>query len=830
MSRFWRKRNEDASFSDRDVSFLQWAAGQDLFSHSIDFQSRIQHFLCEVQKRSLADQILLVSLEKDRQIPKFLSSTPAGEKPLIQTRLLRTVLEFLASENKTLLWEDLWEVDSIRNQLKRCPFETIIVSPITINDDRTDAIIIINYSLVGVASRVIDFIAFISSALSLTLQNARLYKDLQRKNEELRNWTIHVEDRLEAGTKKLLEKELQYHVLFEGGHDGIIVHDLDGKIFESNRAACILLGYSKQELLHSQWKNFASNDGYKEQMTYFQRVSNKEDIHVFETTLKRKNGSGFTAELSSRRVRFMDQDVVQTFIRDISMRKALEESLRESKEKYRILVESSLVGVFIIQKGMIQFANRYFEAMTGYDQFDLLEANFFDLVAPQDRNTVSARESLREMGEEQPDHYETRLTRKNGDTFWAELRVGRIIIDSKPAILGNIVDVTQRKQLENQLMETKKMESIGTLAGGIAHDFNNLLGGILGYASLLLSDMPEDHDHFEDIKAIADTTKRAADLTNRLLAFARGGKYQVNPIDLNRLMKNIVSLLPKETGHHVKIDSKSQKELWPVLGDSKQIHQALQNICTNSIEAMPDGGHLVIETSNIPIDSTLEHPHLRNHPGDYVHISISDTGVGMDEKIKSRVFEPFFTTKPTGEGTGFGLAMVYGVIKNHDGVIWIDSAVDEGTRIDIYLPRFIERKSTVSAKKKTKVSGVFKILLVDDEEVIRQVARRMLEKGGFEVLLAKNGKQALEIYESQKGKIDLILLDLIMPRMGGRETFRRLQEMKVSVPVVFTSGYRPQDRLELSHLGGASFIQKPFQTDVLIQTVWDVLQTTGQPQ
>jgi two-component system cell cycle sensor histidine kinase/response regulator CckA len=542
-----------------------------------------------------------------------------------------------------------------------------------------------------------------------------------------------------------------------------------------------------------------------------------------ETILKKKDGTTFQAELSSRKVWFRGNEAIQSFIRDVSVRKVLEESLRESKEKYRLLVESSLVGVFIIRQGLIQFVNSKFAEFLGCTKEDLIEKDFFEFIAPEDRGMVKNRENQREKGMDVPDHYEVRFIRSENEKRYGEIRSCRIEIGGEAAVLGNIVDITQRKKLEMQLFESHKMESIGTLAGGIAHDFNNLLGGILGYASLLLSDMPENHIYYNDIHTIAETAKRAADLTNRLLAFARGGKYHVRSIDLNQIVEDVIAILSRSINKSISIETYIGKNLWWVKGDSQQIHQAVMNVCLNAADAMSGGGKLKIRTANVILDENFSKTQLGVQPGDYIRITISDTGVGMDEKTKNRIFEPFFTTKPAGEGTGLGLAMVYGIVKNHEGAILVDSEIGRGTKVSILLPRFQEVKEETEISPVPQSSPENKILLVDDEEVIRQVGKRMLEKGGYGVLLASNGKEALNIYQKRQKDIDLVILDLIMPEMGGKETFKRLREMDNNLKVIFTSGYGPYNQHDLKQFGNAIFIQKPFQTEVLLQSIRKML-------
>jgi two-component system cell cycle sensor histidine kinase/response regulator CckA len=823
LTKFWRKRKDDAISLSGSVAFVEWAVGKDFFSNAINPWDRTYKLLIEIQKRSLAEQVVLFTCDIRKESCRILKTLPAGEKLIIDLQLQKHLMRKIVSQGKIIFWEDLWDDEKIRDHLQKTRIHTILASPIHLTTTHVDILVLLNYSALGEGSRIPEFVTFVSSVLALSLQNARLYNELKKKNSELKDWSLNVEKRIEEGSKKLLEKELQYYYLFEGANDGILVHDASGRILEANQVSCTLFGYDKHKLLSGRWDRFSHSNSLPTQINYFNKVLKKEKVNPLVTILHKEDGSTFHAELSSRRVRFGGKEAIQTFVRNISLRITLEESLRESKEKYRILVESSLVGVFSMRSGTIQFVNNKFEHITGYSKNEIFTKSFFDLIAPEDRQMFQNRETMREKGENVPTHYEVRLMTKSGETSWIEVRSCRVVLDGKPTILGNIIDVTQRKKLAVQLLEARKMESIVTLTRGIAHDFNNLLGGILGYATLLLSDITEDHPHFEDITVIADTAKRAADLTNRLLAFARGGKYQVTSINLNRIINEVIAELSDTLSQSIRVITRLDETIWDVKGDYQQIKQALFNICLNSVEAMDDGGELRITTSKIKLENTLAKIQLEVEPGDFVQIQIFDSGKGMDDRTKSRVFEPFFTTKTTSEGTGLGLSMVYGVVKNHEGAILVNSELKKGTTTTVYFPKFIASEDIESPRKTARKSHGNRILLVDDEKVIREVGKRMLEKGGYKVLVAHNGNEAIDLYRQNEDEIDLVILDLIMPEMGGKETCRQLKEMDEDVVVCFTSGYGINDRLEFAELDERYFIQKPFQTDVLIKTVRDII-------
>ncbi len=824
MIRFRRKKQQTAPEFTRGTALFEWASEKDYLIWTIHPWERTQKLLQEIQKRTLADQVLLVSWTRGHKTCRILTLSPPDAKPVIAGSLLVYILRKAVDEKRILLWDDLMHDDVIRMKLKRTQFENVLVSPVLSDHDHADGLVIVNHSFIGGHSLVSDFIPFVSSVLGLALQNTRLYSRLRKTTRELKEWTSTVEQRIKEGTKQILEKEFQYHTLFEGASDGIVVHLDSGQFIEVNGAACQLLDYTKSDLLEQTWQDIAASESLSDLRQLFSNVMQKVKRQPLRATLRKRNGALIHAECTSRRIWFRGAEVVQTSLRDMTLQMALEESLRESKEKYQALVESALSGVFIASDGIIHFVNGQFETITGYSKQELLGQDLYSLLTSEDRGRVKRFETLRQNDDQAPEHYEARLVRKDGERCWCEIRCRRVVLGGKPVIVGNLIDITQRKEKELDLLESRKMDSIATLAGGVAHDFNNLLGGILGYASLLLIDMEPSHPFYSDIHAIAETTKRAADLTNRLLAFARGGKYSESSIQINHMLHDLIPMLSRTLPSDVLLGTNLGDSLWSICGDTKQVYQAILNICTNAIEAMPDGGDLTIETANETLDSHQVLTMTDLKPGEYVRITISDTGIGMNSETQSRLFEPFFSTKQTGQGVGLGLAVVYGVVKNHNGTVRVESALGEGTRVSVYLPRFVEKKAKRPSKPpRETVDRHGFVMLVDDEEVIRQVGRRMLEKGGLSVLLAANGKEAIDLYMKNKDQVDLVILDLIMPEMGGKETYRRLMEIDTTTKVLFASGYGPHDRPDLVRVESQHFIQKPFQTETLIQTVRDLL-------
>ncbi len=376
-----------------------------------------------------------------------------------------------------------------------------------------------------------------------------------------------------------------------------------------------------------------------------------------------------------------------------------------------------------------------------------------------------------------------------------------------------IADVTDQRRLELQLQQAQKMEAIGTLAGGIAHDFNNLLMGIQGNTSLLLLDLEPDSPTYEEVQSIERCVESGAKLTKQLLGFARGGKYMVKATSLNEMVERI-SRMFERTKKEIRIIENFQENIWTVEVDQGQIEQVLMNLFLNAWQAMPGGGDVYIETENVSLKKSFTKTYDAK-PGRYVRISVNDTGVGMEKEIQQRIFEPFFTTKEMGEGTGMGLASAFGIIKNHDGIINFTSSKGKGTTFNIFLPvttgKKVETKLEEKALTPAIVKGSGTILLVDDETVIIEVNGKMLNELGYEVITAHNGTTAIDIFKKQHTKIDLVILDIIMPDINGGEVYDRLKEIDPNVKVLLSSGYSVNGQaVPILERGCDGFIQKPF--------------------
>jgi CheY-like chemotaxis protein len=366
------------------------------------------------------------------------------------------------------------------------------------------------------------------------------------------------------------------------------------------------------------------------------------------------------------------------------------------------------------------------------------------------------------------------------------------------------------------------MEAVGTLAGGIAHDFNNLLMGIQGNTSLMLLDTDSSHPHYKMLKSMEEQVKSGADLTWQLLSFARGGKYEVKPTDLNTIVKKSSGMFgraKKEVG----IFQNLQPDLWTVEVDRGQIEQVLLNLYVNAWQAMPGGGSLFLETKNVTLDENYVRP-INGKAGNYAKISVTDTGVGMDEKTRKRIFEPFFTTKEMGRGTGLGLATAYGIVTGHGGFITVYSQKGHGATFDIYLPASEKKVEKEKKPLEELLRGNEAILLVDDEDVVINVSRMLLEALGYKVFMARSGQDAIELYKAKREEVDLVIMDMIMPGMSGENAIDLLKTMNPEVKVILSSGYSLDGQAtRIMERGCQGFIQKPFSAREISQKIREAL-------
>ena len=523
----------------------------------------------------------------------------------------------------------------------------------------------------------------------------------------------------------------------------------------------------------------------------------------------------FNSEILRRSVRYALEQ------RKLAIRDArAQEALRQSELRYRTLFESAPVAVFIQNMdGVVSEANQTTLEMTGYSRNEINGIGIQDTY----QDTADWKRLLKSVAETGfVRGFEIRLKHKNGTCYEARLNVTKLALGENELLFTIAEDMTDHNRLEARLFQSQRMESIGTLAGGIAHNFNNVLMGIQGRTSLMMMGKGSSHPDFQHLKGIEEHVQSAAELTKDLLGFARGGKYEVRPTNLNKLIEQENRMFG-QTKREITIQNKCEHHLWTVEVDQGQMRQVLLNIYVNAWQAMPGGGTLFVETENVTLGADDVNP-FSAEPGRYVKLSITDTGVGMDKATRERVFDPFFTTKETGSGTGLGLASAYGIIKNHGGFISVCSEPGSGTKFDIFLPASEQAVAEQKEFAGEAIKGCETVLFVDDEEMVTDVTQDLLEDLGYKVLIGTTGQEAVEIYNQNRDLIDLVILDMIMPGMSGGETYDRLKAIDPGVKVLLSSGYSVEGQAsEILARGCNGFIQKPFSVKEISRNIRAIL-------
>lgn len=635
-----------------------------------------------------------------------------------------------------------------------------------------------------------------------------LESELKQSAENLRHQTKH------------LESLIYYSSL------AIVTLDEAHNVISCNREFEELFRFEESEITGKNLDEVVVGHQYlMEAKSFTKETLDGKAIHG-SGTRQRKDGSTVDVEFFGVPV-VIDGSIVGAYgiYQDVSERKRVEVALRESEERFRILVEESPFGVSIIGKdGHYTYLNPTFRAIFGYDLKDIPTGKqWFSKAYPDqeyrkkvistwvdDLNGTEPGNSRPKTftvtckdGSEKNIHFRP-VTMKTGDQF--------VIYE----------DVTELKQLEEQLHLAQRMKALGTLAGGIAHNFNNLLTGIMGSASLMLLNTDPTHPHYERLKSIEKLVDSGSKLTRQLLGFARKGQYEVKTLNINQVVRETSDTFDA-TRKDIRVHRNLAEKLLGVHADQGQIEQILWNLYVNAADAMVGGGDLFIEAH------TLTHAEMKSKPykvkpGTYVLIKVRDTGSGMDKKTMERIFEPFFTTKGLARGTGLGLASVYGMVKAHGGYIDVDSWKGKGTTFSIYLPasqQEVPERQTTSGRLER---GQETLLLVDDEAMVLKVSQELLEMLGYTVIPARGGREALELYRAQRDEIDMVIIDLIMPDMGGGETYDQLRELNPHVKVLLSSGYSINGQAsEILKRGCDGFIQKPFEARELSQMIRDIL-------
>ncbi|WP_026841031.1 hybrid sensor histidine kinase/response regulator [Citrifermentans bremense] len=629
-----------------------------------------------------------------------------------------------------------------------------------------------------------------------------------------------------------LEELERFKALLDHSNEAIFLIEVStGRIVDLNDSASRQTGWSRDELLQQSLFDLSELRQSSAAEALIRSPEETGSVRMLAVTeLHRKDGGRFPSEITLNRMQFRDNSYVLAVARDITQRKAMEEALRESEEFLKNIVDHIPALVFAKEVQGLRFVtiNKACQEVfglsraevlgrTNYDLFPKEQADFF---TEMDRETL-AKGELVEVPEET-------ISTGKGDRI---LRVKKIPLfdnqGNERFLLGIAEDITERKQLEEKLLQSQKMEAIGQLAGGVAHDFNNILMVILGYGSILLNEGALPARQKGQVEQIMNAADKAAKLTSDLLAFSRKQVIKPATMNLNDIILHVEKFLSRIIGEDVQLRARLTPRELQVDVDRGQIEQVLINLATNARDAMPKGGLLTIETSSLQIDEAFVQANGIGAPGPYAVISISDTGVGMDEQTRRRIFEPFFTTKEVGKGTGLGLSIVYGIIQQHSGFVNVYSEPQLGTTFRIYLPfsaKSAERALEPQAPDTTP-GGTETILVVEDEPDLRLLLQNILSGAGYRVLLAENGQVAVEQYAAgARGEIALVLMDMIMPGMSGKEACHAIRAIEPAAKVLYTSGYtmdiiKSRDLLE----EGTELLMKPVRPLELLKKVREML-------
>jgi PAS domain S-box-containing protein len=632
----------------------------------------------------------------------------------------------------------------------------------------------------------------------------------------------------------LRESQIFNETILDTSPDIIYVYDIvEGKNIYSNSGVEKILGFSPQEIQEMGGQliqTLMHPDDFpiyvNKTIPRYQLVQNNEFIE-HEYRMKHKQGEWrWLHSKESVFLRLEDGTPKQIFgiIQNITEQKQAAEELKAARDFSENLVETAnTIIVTLDTNAEIASFNECAERLTGYTKEEVIGKNWFDIFIPlRDKENIPRvfSDVLTSMPE--VSQHENPIVIKNGDERiinWSN----SVLHDASGNVYGILsigIDITdrvladeEREKLEAQLQQSQKMESIGRLAGGIAHDFNNILAGMLGNAELLDMEMTESAPQAKESTGMIITgIERAATLTQQLLGFARGGRYNPKPLQINDVIQDVVKVSGKIFEKSITVQYNFEHNLSEIDADKNQMHQVLTNLIINARDAMPKGGRIAISTQRVVLDDELVLKYPEVLPGKYVQIDVMDSGSGMAPEIQKHIFEPFFTTKPEGQGTGLGLAMVYGIVKNHRGHINCYSEPGEGTTFTLYLPVSEKEAEKEGEEEYTPIAGTATVLIVDDEEPVRFAMRQQLKALGYHVMVAESGQQALQIYQRDIEKIDLVLLDMIMPDMNGTETFVELKAVDADIKVLLVSGYSQDDRMNaLINDGAVGFIQKPFR-------------------
>jgi len=615
----------------------------------------------------------------------------------------------------------------------------------------------------------------------------------------------------------------QIKSLFDYSGEAMALLDLENHIIDANLAFKKVFGYPPEEARGKVIEDLICPERfYYTESKELDRQA-MQVIKGAEIIRMRKDGKEINVRVSAGPIK-VGGAITGRFVvfDDITERKQAEAELIQTKNFLQNILDSSIDGITTTDlQGNVMYASPRTKDIIGYDPEEIICKKAYSFYGNGIEDAKTIMKVLEEKGELR--NHEMKFIRKDGQFIDINLSAS-LLKNEEGDVIGTLAiysDITERNMLEAQLAQAQRMEALGTLAGGIAHNFNNLLMGIQGNASLMLLETDPNHPNYQKLKTIEKSVQSGSRLTRQLLGYAREGKYEVKPISLNQLVKETADTFSM-TKKEIRIHQELAQDLSGIKADQGQIEQALLNIYVNASDAMSGGGELFLKTMNVKHKDIKNKP-FKPKPGNYVLLTIRDTGVGMDKHTMKRIFEPFFTTKGLAKGTGLGLASTYGIIKAHGGYIDVDSENGHGTTFSIYLPASERKVGEVAKDAGQIIKGRGVILLVDDEEIVLDVGVQLLEALGYTVFKAKGGREAVEIYKENKDKINIVLLDIIMPDMSGGQVYERMKEINPDIKVLLSSGYNIEGQAtEILERGCDGFIQKPFNMKELSRSIDEI--------
>ena len=634
----------------------------------------------------------------------------------------------------------------------------------------------------------------------------------------------------------LRESQAQIKALFENAVVGLFrVRFKDTRAVAVNAYAAKMFGYASCEEFLQKWRTKDHYVNKEDQSLIVKKLQGAGYIDNMQLHSKRLDGTIFWTEASFNLS--SDRKYLEIVAIDITERKRAEAAMRESEERYRRLTENAQDMIWRIDaNGTIQYVNKAVQSLLGISVEDSIGLKAMDYLSPGALKKICTWVAVDPASDPSQDRFrgEVEYIHRDGHKVPCELNASIIRDDhgNVVALEGITRDITDRIRaeedmaaLESQFQQAQKMESVGRLAGGVAHDFNNLLTGITGYTEMMQSTLNTGDPMFFDLEEVRMAAERAARLTGQLLAFSR--KQIINPkvVDINETVKHSQKMLKRLIEEDIDLLFVPGKDLWRTKVDPGQLDQILVNLAVNARDAMPEGGKLTIKTANVAFDEEYCKRHARAKPDEFVMLAMSDNGCGMEKELLDNIFEPFFTTKEKGKGTGLGLSMVYGIVKQHGGFIEVKSEPGKGTSFKIYLPSVWEEADEIDGSAtESDVTGMETVLVVEDNDMVRSLSKRILEKNEYNVLEAEHGGVASLKCEKYKGDIHLLLTDVVMPNMNGKDLYEQIVLSRPGIKVLYMSGYTDD---AIAHRGvldaGTAFIQKPFKTDYLLRKVREVL-------